>query len=342
MGNTIHLQTMDKYNRHKHVKTKTNLNQMKIQNIKIKEISKDYSKNVRFENNYGNIEELADNIQAKGLLIPLQVEKTENGYSLISGHRRFAALNLLIERGVFTLDSLIPCTIAAYQNELERAAGKLLANDGQALTPDEWAAEIGRLAESIKDTNKNFIQEIAQTLGKSEQYVKDYYTTWSKLNDAAKKVIQTGKVGMTLANLITKKAESNLLASIGVQMAAAAKEQIENSGKSVSENTIAQAVNITTNKVVSELRKGNEMKEAAIGSDLLANIALITGAKKVGNEAKKQAIQTGAIPLNVYINTLIQSLPENSIAVCILEQVISSHKNNLSIQELTTLISKIK
>jgi len=332
---------MDKYNRHKHVKTKTNLNQMKIQNIKLSEISNDYSKNVRFENNYGNIQELADNIQAKGLLVPLQVEKTETGYSLISGHRRFAALTLLIERGLYTESSLIPCTIAAYQNELERAAGKLLANDGQPLTPDEWAAEIGRLAESIKDSNPKFIQEIAVTLGKSEAYVQSLYSTWTKLNNAAKQVIQTGKVGMTLAILITKKAESDQLASIGVQLAAAAKDKVKESGQTVSDSTIAEAVNITSSKVIAEAKQGNSMTGEAIGADLLANIQMVTGAKKAGTEAKKQA-QTGNVNLQTYITNLIDNLESNSLAICILEQVLIAHKNNLSISELTNLISKIK
>lgn len=41
------------------------------------------------------IDELAANIQLCGLMDPLRVRKTENGYTIVSGHRRFAALQLL-------------------------------------------------------------------------------------------------------------------------------------------------------------------------------------------------------------------------------------------------------
>lgn len=41
------------------------------------------------------IDELAANIQLCGLMDPLRVRKTEDGYTIVSGHRRFAALRLL-------------------------------------------------------------------------------------------------------------------------------------------------------------------------------------------------------------------------------------------------------
>lgn len=41
------------------------------------------------------VEELAANIQLCGLMDPLRVSKAEDGYTIVSGHRRFAALSLL-------------------------------------------------------------------------------------------------------------------------------------------------------------------------------------------------------------------------------------------------------
>lgn len=41
------------------------------------------------------VEELAANIQSCGLMDPLRVRKSEDGYTIVSGHRRFAALKLL-------------------------------------------------------------------------------------------------------------------------------------------------------------------------------------------------------------------------------------------------------
>ena len=41
------------------------------------------------------VDELAANIQLCGLMDPLRVSKAEDGYTIVSGHRRFAALSLL-------------------------------------------------------------------------------------------------------------------------------------------------------------------------------------------------------------------------------------------------------
>ena len=41
------------------------------------------------------VEDLAANIQLCGLMDPLRVSKAEDGYTIVSGHRRFAALSLL-------------------------------------------------------------------------------------------------------------------------------------------------------------------------------------------------------------------------------------------------------
>ncbi len=41
------------------------------------------------------VEELAANIQLCGLMDPLRVRKSEDGYTIVSGHRRFAAIKLL-------------------------------------------------------------------------------------------------------------------------------------------------------------------------------------------------------------------------------------------------------
>lgn len=42
------------------------------------------------------VEDLAANIQLCGLMDPLRVRKSEDGYTIVSGHRRFAALKLLV------------------------------------------------------------------------------------------------------------------------------------------------------------------------------------------------------------------------------------------------------
>ena len=46
------------------------------------------------------VDDLAANIQLCGLMDPLRVRKAEDGYTIVSGHRRFAALKLLAAEDV--------------------------------------------------------------------------------------------------------------------------------------------------------------------------------------------------------------------------------------------------
>lgn len=274
---------------------------MKTKKIKISELSADYSRNVRFTDNYGDIAELAENIAAKGLLVPLTVEPVDadesSKYSIISGHRRYAAIKLLIEQGRMTDADEIICTIQTYADELQRTAGKLLANDGQPLTADEWACEIARLADAIKADDGQFIQTIATALGKRPEYVKQMYDTWSKLGAGAKQAIQTGKVGMTLAVLVAKKAGSDKLASLSVEIAAAAKEQVKAAGKNVSDQVVADAVVMTTTRVMDDIKAGNTVTGQGIGAELLQNILKAEGARKAASDSKRAVLSgTGSAP----------------------------------------------
>ena len=139
--------------------------------IHLKHITAHYGQNVRFEDNYGDVAELANNILLKGLIQPLIVEQQGDVYNVISGHRRFAALNLLLNDGKIDETYNVNCLVETYKSEIDRTAAKLLANDGQPLSPDEWAAEIGRLSETGES-----VKAIAKALGKSETYVKQLKT----------------------------------------------------------------------------------------------------------------------------------------------------------------------
>lgn len=259
---------------------------MKIQNIKLGELQANYALNVRFEHNYGDIASLADNIEIKGLLVPLTVEKTADGYAVISGHRRFAALNLLVERGLLKADQNVPCIVDKYEDDISRVAAKLLANDGQPLTPDEWAAEIGRLA-----ADGHSVKAIAAALGKQETYVSTMKTTWERMNEAAREAIKTGKVSMSLAIVMSRKAITPALASLGVSIAAAVKENVAASGELVSDKVLGEAVIKTTEKLMDNAKKGVAMPGSAIGADIMANIGIIKAANKAATVARADAME---------------------------------------------------
>jgi len=312
---------------------------MKTKTLKISQLRADYGANVRFADNYGDISDLANNIQAKGLLVPLTVEPLDNGtFGIISGHRRFAALKLLIEQGVYTDAETVLCTVESYANELERAAAKLLTNDSQALTADEIACSIADLAERIKAENPkaDFIQDIAAVMGKRPEYVKEKYETWSKLNDQAKKIIQSGKVGMTLAGLIARKSESDKIASLGVQLASAAKEKVKDAGQTVSDAVIADAVLKTKDKLIQGAQTGQQMTGAAIGADLLANILQAKAANKAGASAKA-AVKAGKVSLSDYIQDLINEAAPGSNRD-ILQQLVMCYRNNTGANEALQMI----
>ncbi len=312
---------------------------MKTAKIKISQMSADYGQNVRFADNYGDISDLANNIQAKGLLVPLTVEPLDNGtFGIISGHRRFAALKLLIEQGVYTDAETVLCTVESYANELERAAAKLLTNDSQALTADEIACSIADLAERIKAENPkaDFIQDIAAVMGKRPEYVKEKYETWSKLNDQAKKIIQSGKVGMTLAGLIARKSESDKIASLGVQLAAAAKEKVKETGQAVSDAVIADAVLKTKDKIIQTAQSGAMISGEAIGADLLANILQAKAANKAGANAKA-AVKAGKVSFETYIHELIQAAGVGANRD-LLSQLVKCYRNETEASEALRMI----
>ena len=61
------------------------------------------------------IEDLAGNIETVGLLDPLVVRpETEAGFPLTSGHRRHAAIRLIIEGGSHLFDAGVPCIVRTY------------------------------------------------------------------------------------------------------------------------------------------------------------------------------------------------------------------------------------
>jgi len=259
---------------------------MKITNIALALIFANYSQNVRFESNYGDIESLADNIQAKGLLTPLCVEKQEDGnYAIISGHRRYAALMLLVDRGVIKLENKISCIVEQFQSDIERVAAKLLANDGQPLTADEWAAEIGRLAETGAS-----VRDIAAALGKNETYVSTMKTTWERMNPAARDIIKSGKVSMSLAIVMSRKTLSPTVASLGVSIAAAVKEKVEEGGEKVSDKVLGESVIKTTEKIMEKAKRGESMSGAAIGEDIMANIGIVKQANVAASKARAQVM----------------------------------------------------
>lgn len=95
------------------------------------------------------MEDLAANIQLCGLMDPLQVSKAEDGYTIVSGHRRFAALSLLAkEDSRFSKAACIvdPGTESPQMQELRL----LYANaDTRRMSGADIARQAGRVQELL-------------------------------------------------------------------------------------------------------------------------------------------------------------------------------------------------
>jgi ParB family chromosome partitioning protein len=318
---------------------------MKNKQISLSALSAEYGKNVRFAENYGNIAELAESILAKGLIQPLIVEQSDESYNILSGHRRYAALNLLLNEGKIDASYKVACIIQVCASDVERAAVKLLANDGQPLTPYEWAAEVVRLSDAGYT-----VSEISKVLAKSSGYVNSLLDTWKGLNDAAKKQVVSGKVSMSLAIAMKKDSASDKLASLGVQVAAAAKEVVNQSGEYVSDKVLSAAVVETTKKIVDAAASGVSMGGGAIGADVLANIAKVKELNKQASVAAKKVLSGVNVPekqdnsLQGFIEALIEAMKQDNRTAnlsSVLNDVLLCFEQGMEVTESIETIVKL-
>ncbi|NTA19915.1 ParB/RepB/Spo0J family partition protein [Agrobacterium tumefaciens] len=78
------------------------------------------AENVRRTNSQAGVSELADSIEAHGLIQNLTVRKGSRGkYEVVAGARRLAALRLLAKEGRFESDVKIPCHVLDAQSDTE-------------------------------------------------------------------------------------------------------------------------------------------------------------------------------------------------------------------------------
>jgi ParB-like chromosome segregation protein Spo0J len=128
---------------------------------------------------YNGIEELADSIEATGLVTPLTVDITADGKIYVEkGHRRFRALLTLQQRGTLKkIDNLgikegkVECFVNPKETtELDRIKGMITSNELSPLTDEEKGAVAIRLRDIYNMSNN----EISRLLGVSRQTVDNW------------------------------------------------------------------------------------------------------------------------------------------------------------------------
>ena len=199
------------------------------------------------EDNYfelNRIEELADTILGQGsvkenlIVTPLPT----GDYEIISGHRRAAAVRLLLQRGE-KIPKSVPCLIQDYSNNDDKVLNLILMNvTARRLSDAElWTSyekvdailkkkkEAGEKFGRIRDTLAGYLGVSSSQIGKLQNIEK--YAT-----DKVKEAVSNGSISISTANQIARLDEKEQEAIVDTQDISKiktkdVKNQIDNSKK---------------------------------------------------------------------------------------------------------------
>lgn len=187
-------------------------NNFKVEYIDIKDIK-------RNEKNFYeivNVDELAEDIKMNGLNHNLVVRKLENGtYELISGERRYTALNKLVQEGN-NLFALVPCKVIE-ANDIDAEIILIQANaQTRELTDLEKLEQVKRLKElyTTKKANGEKIPGkvrnlIANDLNLSATQVSRYESINNNLIPELKEILENGNLTISNASEFSTLSEDN-------------------------------------------------------------------------------------------------------------------------------------
>lgn len=125
--------------------------------------------------NFGDIDKLAEEIKAQGILNPISVIpfKDENGndkYRLVDGERRYRATMKLINEGVEILR--IPALfLSKSMSEEDMLIQQALRNEGEQFTPYEWGLLAKRLMDKCGLTMKEVSEKLGINIGTISRYL---------------------------------------------------------------------------------------------------------------------------------------------------------------------------
>lgn len=159
-----------------------------------------------------DLDTLVDDIDRQGLKTPLYVVPNDNGeFTIISGHRRKAAVQELINRGKYGTDKL-PCYIGSRKSEAETMLDLIMLNattrvisDAETIKQCEKLEEIFKQLEvDGKKVQGRMRDKIAATLNVSPAQVGKVENIRHNAIDEVKTAIDEGKMSISTANEIAK------------------------------------------------------------------------------------------------------------------------------------------
>ncbi len=158
-----------------------------------------------------DLDTLIEDIDRQGLKTPLYVVPDENGYTIISGHRRKAAVTELINSGKYGTDKL-PCYIGSKKSEAETMLDLIMLNaTSRVITDAETMKQCEKLEEVFKQLEADgkkvqgrMRDKIAAALNVSPAQVGKVENIRHNAIDEVKAAVDEGKMSISTANEVAK------------------------------------------------------------------------------------------------------------------------------------------
>ncbi len=158
-----------------------------------------------------DLDTLVEDIDRQGLKTPLYVVPDDNGYMVISGHRRKAAVQELIANGKYGTDKL-PCYIGVKKSEAEAMLDLIMLNATTRVISDaEMVKQCEKLEEVFKQLEADgkkvqgrMRDKIAAALNVSPAQVGKVENIRHNAIDEVKAAIDEGKMSISTANEVAK------------------------------------------------------------------------------------------------------------------------------------------
>ena len=158
-----------------------------------------------------DLDTLVEDIDRQGLKTPLYVVPDDDGYMVISGHRRKAAVQELIDGGKYGTDKL-PCYIGVKKNEAEAMLDLIMLNattrvisDAETVKQCEKLEEVFKKLEADgKKVQGRMRDKIAAALNVSPAQVGKVENIRHNAIDEVKAAVNEGKMSISTANEVAK------------------------------------------------------------------------------------------------------------------------------------------
>ena len=183
-----------------------------VDSIKMIDISEISASSDNFYEMSG-LELLADDIEREGLKHNLVVSKkeNENGYWLKSGHRRLAALKMLIKEGRRT-STKVPCYVDGEKSRADAFLDLIMLNATQRKYTDaEIMSEYEQLSKTLKELESEgkglggrMRENIAKILNISNGQVGKLDNIKHNAAPEVKQAVENGKMSISTANEVAK------------------------------------------------------------------------------------------------------------------------------------------